>query len=86
MVAQYRLTPLSGKRHYREKLFHHKDFELALVFFKLRAMVNEKYVEIYTSIRNQYRQLMRQGERRHHPPPAPKHYHSRLKGPSHVQS
>lgn len=85
MVAQYRLTPFSGKRHYREKLFHHKDFELALLFFKLRAMVNEKYVETYTSIRNQYRQVMRQGERKHHPAPQHKHHLSHSKGPVHVQ-
>ena len=69
MVAQYRLTPLSGKRHYREKLFHYKDFDSALVFFKLRAMVNENLVETYTSIRNQYRQLAHQTEKRHHLPP-----------------
>jgi poly(A) polymerase len=85
-VAQYRLTPLSGKRHYREKLFHHKEFELALVFFKLRAMVNVDLVETYTSIRNQYRQVMHQSERKHHPPPQHKHSHSRPKGSSHGNS
>jgi poly(A) polymerase len=85
MVAQYRLTPLSGKRHYREKLFYHRDFEFALVFFKLRAMVDENLVETYTSIRNQYRQLMRQGERKHHPPPPAKHHHHK-RGPSHAAS
>ncbi|KIC71249.1 MULTISPECIES: polynucleotide adenylyltransferase PcnB [Candidatus Protochlamydia] len=71
LVAQYRLTPLSGKRHYREKLFRQKDFELALKFFKLRALVNEKLVETYSSIRDQYRQFVRHGERRHH------NYHGR---------
>lgn len=83
MVAQYRLTPLSGKRHYREKLFYHKEFELALLFFKLRAMVNENYVETYTSIRNQYRQLKHQGERKHHPAPQQKHA-NKQKSSSHV--
>lgn len=75
LVAQYRITPLSGKRHYREKLFRHKDFDLALKFLKLRALVDVKYVEIYTSIRNQYRQLIRHGDRKqqHHP----RHYHKR---------
>src|SRR5208337_915136 len=38
LVAQYRITPLSGKRHYRDKLIRHKDFDLALKFLKLRAM------------------------------------------------
>jgi poly(A) polymerase len=67
LVAQYRITPLSGKRHYREKLFRHKDFDLALKFLKIRALVDAKYVEIYTSIRNQYRQFAHHGERKHHP-------------------
>ena len=66
MVAQYRMTPLSGKRHYREKLFRHKDFELALKFLKLRAMVDEKLVDIYTSIRTQYRQIIRNTDHKHH--------------------
>lgn len=87
MVAQYRLTPLSGKRHFREKLLHHKDFELALAFFKLRAMVNENLVETYTSIRNQFRLVLRQGERKHHPPPQQKHHHhSHKRGHSHAPS
>lgn len=75
LVAQYRITPLSGKRHYREKLFRHKDFELALKFLKLRALVDAKWVDIYTSIRNQYRQIMRQGERKHHHGPRHGHHH-----------
>lgn len=68
LVAQYRMTPLSGKRHYREKLLRHKDFDLALKFLKLRALVDAKWVDIYTSIRNQYRQLVHHGERKHHHP------------------
>jgi poly(A) polymerase len=74
LITQYRLTPLSGKRHYREKLFRHKEFELALKFFKIRALVNENLVDTYTSIRNQYRQLSRHGEKRHNPSP---HHHSK---------
>ncbi len=67
LVSQYRITPLSRKRHYKEKLFRHKDFDLSLKFLKLRALVDEKYVDIYTSIRNQYYQLMRHGrEHKHH--------------------
>lgn len=73
LVSQYRLTPLSGKRHYREKLFRHKDFALALKFLKLRALVNEKLVDTYISIRNQYRQFLKHGERKHHHGPLHKH-------------
>lgn len=70
LVSQYRLTPLSGKRHYKEKMFRQKEFDQALKFFKLRALINEKLVDPYTSIRNQYRNYIRHGERKHHPPPA----------------
>lgn len=74
LVTQYRLTPLTGKRHYREKLFRHKEFMLALKFLKIRALVNADLVDIYTSIRNQYRQISRHSERRHHhPSPHPRH-------------
>lgn len=69
LVGQYRLTPLSGKRHYREKMFRYKDFDLALKFLKIRAMVDEKLVDTYTSIRNQYRQFIKHDDHRHHSAP-----------------
>jgi poly(A) polymerase len=62
MVSQYRLIPLSGKKHYREKLFKQKDFELALQFLRLRALVDEKYAETYISIRDQFRQFTRSSD------------------------
>lgn len=69
LVAQYRITPLSGKRHYRERFFRHKEFELALKFFKLRAMVDENLVETYSSISKQYRQFVHHvGHKSHRPP------------------
>lgn len=70
LVAQYRLTPLSGKRHYRDRFLRHKDFEMALRFFKLRALLDEKLVDTYQSVRNQYRQMARHHERKHHHPPS----------------
>lgn len=75
LVSQYRITPLSGKRHYKEKLVRHKDFSLALQFLKLRALVDQKYVEIYTSTRNQYRHTVSNGgEHKHHSShPLPRH-------------
>ncbi len=82
LVAQYRITPLSGKRHYREKLFRHKDFDLALKFLKLRALVDVQYVEIYTSIRNQYRQMDRSGDRKQPHPPPRHHKRERRNGSS----
>ena len=70
LVTQYRITPLSGRRHYPERLLRHKDFDFALKFLKLRALVDIKYVDIYTSVRNQYRQLERHSHRKHHAPPS----------------
>lgn len=70
IVGQYRLTPLSGKRHYREKMFRHKEFGLTLNFLKIRAMVNIELVDIYTSVRMQYRQLFHGDKKHHH------HHHS----------
>lgn len=70
LVGQYRITPLSGKRHYRERMFRNKEFDLSLKFLKIRALVDEKLVDTYLSIRNQYRQFIHHGDhRRHHPAP-----------------
>lgn len=56
LISQYRLTPLSGRRHHRTKFLHHKEFGPALKFLKLRAIVDERLVDTYVSFRNQYRQ------------------------------
>lgn len=77
MVSQYRITPLSKKRHYREKLFRHKDFDLALKFLKLRALVDAKYVEIYSSVRNQYRESINHNGEKKHRSQAGYHHHSK---------
>jgi len=76
LITQFRFTPLSGKRHYRNKMFHHREFEDALNFLKLRAFVNEDLVETYTSIRSQFRQIDRHTEKRHHH--GPRHDRHRL--------
>lgn len=74
LATQYRLTPLSGKRHVRPKLFRVKEFQLALKFLKLRALINEKLLETYNAWSNLYRQHERHGDRRgHHPHPPPAH-------------
>lgn len=82
LVAQYRITPFSGKRHYRDKLIRHKDFALALNFLKLRALVDEKHVDIYTSIRNQFRQVNHHGERKNHS--SPRRHYDKKRDPPHV--
>lgn len=72
LVAQYRLTPLTGKRHHRERLMRHKEFGIALQFLKLRALVDAQWVEVYTTLRRQYRTLshhsVSQRPHRHFPP------------------
>lgn len=68
LSTQYRLTPLSGRRHPRPKLLHNKEFELALVFLKIRACVNPDVKESYEYWRDQYKQIERHvhHERRSH--------------------
>jgi poly(A) polymerase len=68
LATQYRLTPLSGKRHIRPKLFRIKEFQLALQFLKIRASVDENLLETYSTWNTLYRQHERHHERRHHHP------------------
>lgn len=67
LAMQYRLTPLSGRKHPRIKMMHTKDFELALRFLKIRSLVNPDLVETYSY----WKEASRQGhhEKKHHPAP-----------------
>lgn len=65
LSTQYRLTPLSGKRHPRPKAMHNKEFELALQFLKLRALTDEKLLEPYEWWKNAYRQSEHHHHERH---------------------
>lgn len=49
LVNQYRLTPLTVRRHHRGKLLHRKEFELAVLFLKLRAQIDNRLNETYHS-------------------------------------
>ncbi len=49
LANQFRLTPLTNKRHHRSKLYHHKEFELAVIFLKLRAQIDSRLKECYHS-------------------------------------
>ena len=84
LVSQYRITPLSKKRHSREKLFHSKEFVHALAFFKLRAMVNESHVELYKTMRDQYHHFLHQREKKPHSPPQKSKPRSYRKRASHA--
>lgn len=87
LSTQYRLTPISGKRHLRFKLFHHKEFEFALKFLKIRALVNEDLMEAYSWWSHQKQLADRRGERHHgHPHPPPEHKRTHHRGPNRVSS
>lgn len=49
LVNQYRLTPLTNRRHHRGKILHHKEFELAVLFLRLRAQIDSQLQESYNS-------------------------------------
>lgn len=71
LSMQYRLTPVSGRRHPRPKLMRNKEFELALIFLKIRTCVNPNLKETYDYWREQYKQTDRHSQhehRPHHPP------------------
>lgn len=73
LSAQYRLTPLSGKRHHNLRVFKSKDFNFSLNFLKIRSLVDKNHVDVY----NSWKDFSRQNEKhsRHHP--APHHSHSK---------
>ena len=75
LSTQYRLTPLSGKRHHRPKLLYNREFEFALRFLQIRSMVDEQLVEDYNWWHHMYRQIERQSDRRRHHPHEPPHHH-----------
>jgi poly(A) polymerase len=63
LATQYRFTPCSGRKHHKPKLFHHKEFSLALQFYKLRSLIEPEVAEDYTTWRRLYR-----GHTKHHRP------------------
>lgn len=72
LSTQFRFTPLSGKKHYKPKLFHHKEFAYALEFFRLRALIDPNLAEIYADWRRLFRQHTRHRRGQQHPPPRAK--------------
>lgn len=66
LTTQYRLTPLSGKRHPKPKLMRNKEFELAMHLLKIRADANEKWIDDYIHWKNLVRQMYKRPHS-HHP-------------------
>lgn len=73
LATQFRLTPISPKKHHRPKVIRHKEFKLALDFLEIRACVDKKLVETYNTWKQIYKQQERHGEHKaHHPAPFPR--------------
>lgn len=66
LSMQYRLTPISGRRHPRPKLMQNREFEMALVFLKIRACINPNLQESYEYWREQYKQIARHAHHERH--------------------
>lgn len=47
LALQYRLTPQDKKKNLRVRLIHHPDFPLALLFLRLRALLDSKLLDYY---------------------------------------
>lgn len=73
LAMQYRLTPISGRRHPKPKLMRNHEFLLALQFLKMRSLVDGKLMEDY----NFWKEIVRQNDprphKRHHAPPNQNH-------------
>ena len=54
LITQYRFTPLGTKRHHRPNLLHHKEFDMAFKFLKVRSMADERLLEDYNWWRHMY--------------------------------
>jgi poly(A) polymerase len=64
LSTQYRLTPLTGKRHHRSKILQNKEFREAMEFFKLRSLVDATLKSEYQHWYQLYRQQERHSEKR----------------------
>lgn len=62
LTAQYRLTPLSHKVHYRSKIIRHMDFPLSLEFLRLRTLADDTLQPVYDAWRTASESDDAQGE------------------------
>lgn len=69
LSTQYRLTPFTAKRHAKPKFVFHKEFPLAMQFFKIRSLVDPKHAEMYASWRQTYKEMTHRDREHHNPPP-----------------
>jgi len=69
LAMQYKLTPLSGKRHPKPKLVRNKEFNLALTFLKLRSLINSELLDTYGFWKDVLKHADHHHEKRVHPAP-----------------
>lgn len=69
LAMQFRLTPLSGRRHFHQKLMRNKEFIYALKFLKLRSLIDPTLADTYTHCKNLWKQQVKHGYKRSHPVP-----------------
>lgn len=62
--TQYRFVPLSKKHSLKPSMFHYKEFQLALQFFKIRAAIDPELRESFHSWNEHYQQYRKAA---HHP-------------------
>ncbi|MFZ0565852.1 MAG: polynucleotide adenylyltransferase PcnB [Chlamydiales bacterium] len=58
---QFRLTPLEKKRHPRKRIANQKNFTLALIFLKLRALIHPELFKTYEHWKQIYRDQTSKG-------------------------
>ncbi|PJD96281.1 MAG: poly(A) polymerase [Parachlamydia sp.] len=85
LAMQYRLTPLSGRRHCHPKLLRNKEFIFALKFLKLRSLVDKTLEETYSQSKSLWKQQVKHGFKRSHPPVHPQ-VHSPKKDSEHAST
>jgi len=76
VVNQYRLVPLSGKKHH-QRIMRNKDFLAAITFLKIRAIVDKGLIESYSSWKALYREHMHPGGHRGHHHASSQHHAAR---------
>lgn len=83
MSAQYRFTPVNGRKHQKPRISHHKEFELALRLLKIRADADPSLAETFEWWLSHFRMSEKPHDRRpHHAGPSATHKRTRQE-PSH---
>ncbi len=75
LATQYRLTPLTHKKTMRPKILQSKEFSDALIFLKIRSMVEPKLHHKYDEWHKAYRSQVTHGDKKPHPHTATKRPH-----------